>query len=124
QRRDIALYLQGHRLPDEEAAVGFRIDQLPVLGIYRVHAQADVRLTNAKIDHELSQGLRPDSPAAHRPHCWHPWVVPARILSGLNRLPQLAGAERPELMDLNPAPVNDPGVLPSEVRVQIPLPAS
>src|SRR5690606_21211059 len=92
--------------------------------IYRVHAQADVRLTNAKIDHELSQGLRPDSPAAHRPHCWHPWVVPARILSGLNRLPQLAGAERPELMDLNPAPVNDPGVLPSEVRVQIPLPAS
>ena len=120
----IALDLQEHRIPDEEAAVGLQIDQFPVLGIDGVHANADVSLADAKINHELAQRFGPDAPAAHGPHCGHARVFPAGVLTGLYGLSQLAGAEGPELVDLDPAPVDDVRVLPAEIRIEVPLPDS
>ena len=113
QGGDIALDLQGHRIPDEEAAVGLRIDDLPVLGIDGVHADGDVRFPHAQVDHEPPQRLGPDAPAAHGPDGGDAGIIPAAVLPRLYGLSQFARREGAELMDLDPAPVDHPGILPT-----------
>ncbi|VVB72609.1 Uncharacterised protein [uncultured archaeon] len=123
EKGHIPIDLKRRRLPDEEVAVGISINQLAVLGIDGIHADADVRLAHAKVDHELAKRLWPDAPAAHGPHSWNARIVPSGILACLDGLSQFAGAKRSELMNLDSPPVNDPRILPAQIIVKISLPA-